>query len=643
MVSSRRKQLCIQWSIVLLSAAVGSMLAVLSIARYVSYSAAMEDLGNMSQAIWSATQGKPLLFTNEDVSGSRLAGHVELIYFLLTPFYRLFPTPITLVTIQAMLFACGAVPLYALSRQRFKSHRIALVLSAIYLFYPVAQNAVLFDFHGDTLGMSMLLFAIQAKERRDWFAYGVWIALALSCKFYVAAPVAALGLLFWLRGERRVGGVTAVIAVIWGLLLVLVVRPYFAIDSSGAVSRMISYTDFYFGTSLFEFARSLPARCLSASLALLPVIPFLKYSSGWLLPALAIIVPVFFSSGPGAAYSYANHHYALSVPFIVMAMVGSLDELYFREIQIYVGKKKFLVWPLALGISLLLTLSLNAIVVHAPISWAFGIIEPYDPSSNPQYYRTSRDKLKDRWLSQYVPPSEPLGASLYLAPHLTHRRVLITASDITPHMDVVMCGVYDALFDQSYTADMNTLRDAPAIRAMIQDPRFSLVGAQDGLLFFTRSDVSEGVLFQMAHIADLDSLSYSVYYEQFAEAIALINVDVEALGGRRYRLYFDWLALDSLVDRAPLFAVSRLVSVEDARFVHIPTQVLFSTTSWPEDKIVKEVFDIELPSDLAMGSYRLVTGWYDSAHPEAYATDSRSRLGDEVHSANIDFRNIIFR
>src|SRR3954453_21207327 len=88
----------------------GILVAWLSVRRYNGYNIGMFDLGNMAQAIASVLRGAPLVFTSQDGNMSRLALHVELIYFLLAPFYALWPDPRLLLVIQAGLFALGAVP-----------------------------------------------------------------------------------------------------------------------------------------------------------------------------------------------------------------------------------------------------------------------------------------------------------------------------------------------------------------------------------------------------------------------------------------------------------------------------------------------------------------------------------------------------
>ncbi len=206
---------------------VGAMLAALSVQVYRGYNDGMFDLGNMSQSIWSATKGRPLEFTFNNGQLSRLGLHVELIYFLISPLYALFPQPTTLLILQSLLFALGAIPVYSLARRHLKEPRLSLALVIIYLFYPVAQTAVLFDFHGDTLAMPLLLFALDSLDEQRWKSYVLFVVLALSCKFYVAVPVFTMGIVIFIKSGRQssilknIGFFTALAAVVWEGLLFL--------------------------------------------------------------------------------------------------------------------------------------------------------------------------------------------------------------------------------------------------------------------------------------------------------------------------------------------------------------------------------------------------------------------------------------
>jgi hypothetical protein len=111
---------------------------------------------------------------------------------------------------------------------------------------------------------------------------------------------------------------------------------------------------------------------------------------------------------------------------------------------------------------------------------------------------------------------------------------------------------------------------------------------------------------------------------RFGATIGLIESRIEHLDGRRFRVTFDWVA--SAQPAGDFVAVSRLDGVDDARIVHLPTYVLLPTSQWQPGQVVRETFDVELPREIAPGSYPWRIGWYDLRHSEAYATDERSRL-----------------
>ena len=118
-------------------------IGTLSLARYRGYNVGMLDLGNMSQAIWSATQGKALIYTGMEGPISRLGWNIELIYLPISWLYALFPDPQTLLVLQSGLYALGALPVFWLARRRLESEWAGLAAALVYLAYPVAITAAL--------------------------------------------------------------------------------------------------------------------------------------------------------------------------------------------------------------------------------------------------------------------------------------------------------------------------------------------------------------------------------------------------------------------------------------------------------------------------------------------------------------------
>ncbi|RMF26830.1 MAG: DUF2079 domain-containing protein [Chloroflexi bacterium] len=625
--------------------AVGGMLAALSLLRYDAYNVGMLDLGNMAQAIWSAGHGRPLEFTFKEGNLSRLALHVEAIYFLIAPLYRLWPDPRLLLMIQVALFTLGALPVYRLALRHIGSRGAARALMLSYLLYPVAQTAVLFDFHGDTLAMPLLLLAVEALDRRAWRPYALWLTLALSCKLYVGIAVAALGALIGWRGQRRVGGVTALVGLTWTAVAFLVVRPLFASPQMGSTPATgLGYLAFYFGA----LGRSLPftvgERLLNAVVVFGPALVLGRFAPSWFLPAITVVLPVLLSTGPGPVYDYRYHHYALAVPFLVAALVyGAVALRRSPALRPSDRRGGSPPWRGRVFLTLAVVAIFNAGLVDTPLSPLFWVGMPGRGLDPWAYGRTSRDALKDRWVPAHVPPDLPLAVSTFLAPRLVNRPTLylVRYRDEPPdpaslrlarRLDEVAYALPDALFDYAvpvkgaYIAGGVTY-DLPAITLLLRDPAFGLVAARDGLLLFQRHPPAGRRLEQRVELIATDP---SHLQARFGEAVGLVEAKVEPLGGRRFRLRYDWVALGSLADRPPLLAVSRLEGVDGARIVHLPTLALHPTTAWQPGQGVRETFEVRLPDEVAPGRYPLLVGWYDSSSPFAAFTDARSRVGDEV-------------
>jgi uncharacterized membrane protein len=626
----------IDWLTLLLLLLIGVAAGWFSVARYQAYNVTMYDLGNMAQPIWSVTQGQPLMVTSINGNISRLAVHVELIYFALAPLYALWPDPRTLLIVQSVIFALGALPAYRLGWRASHNRWIARTVMLIYLIYPGTQSAVLFDFHGDTLAMPLLLFALDALERRSWRSYAFWIVIALLCKVYVAIPVFVLGFLLLLTpATRRAGLWTIVGAVAYGGFAFFVIRSAFAPpETYASVGTSQGYLSFYF--ALQEGGLTYPKeRLLYGFMLLLPILPVVWPAFLKLTPGLAVAIPVLLSTGP-IAFDLRTHHFALLVPFVVWSFAGGAAALLQR-------KSRFYKFPLVASFSLLLTFLVSYILLDLRIKWEVLSMDPPSDWS----LRSQRDHLRDHWLTDNVPQAVPLAASNYLAPHLLHREFIYTLAvysemgEPQAHYKKIVSqsdyAVTDALSDYSSIIHRHTAlwSDYEAIALLLENSEFGLVNAQDGLLLFKRGASASERLSQQVDVLPTPSESNSTLQAQFGDLIGLQSAEITPLGGRRYQLRCDWVALQPLKDHPNFVAVSRLKGISHSRIPHLPTATLLPTSEWPIGQVIREEFEFEVSSDVPSGEYELLLGWYDTTSPEAWRTDEESRLGEEVRLMTI--------
>lgn len=591
-------------------AIIGGMLMLLSLARYWGYNALMLDLGNMSQAIWSATHGQPLVFTQPTGAYSRLAGHVEFFYFLLAPLYLLWPNPQILLISQALLATAGAIPAYRLALRQLDSRFAARCSALIYLLYPVMQTAVLFDLHGDTLAMPLLLFALDALDRKDWRSYGLWLALALSCKVYVAAPVAGIGAYLWLWGsERRVGLITLFAAVGYGGVVFFGVREWFAspqLEHSAATA----YVRHYY-SDLHLITESLLPRLLHGMVVFGPLLLLLWRGWRWLLPALPLSAAVLLSTGPGPSYHYAAHHYALVVPFLVMAVLDGAARDQARGLLTGQTWR----WRANLGLSTLLVLVMGSLMVDQPLNPRFWQAPPGNGLHHWAYGVMPRDAVTTRFLAQHVPPDVPVVASVNLATRLINRETvhIVRHPDskyedhflkVLDHVDYV---VINTLFDWR----TNTTYEQKELGYMLQDASFGLVAARDGLVVFERAAPPATHLQQTVRLTTTNPLPAVTHALGPAQ---LRGVELLPLEGRRFRASFVW-QLQGPPPEDDWVAISQLGERSDARIVHLPTYASLPISTWPSETLVWETFEFIVPDDLPAGSYPWHVAWYPTTDP----------------------------
>lgn len=182
------------------------------------------DLGHHDQAIWLLSQGKGFI----TVSGMPVFGHhLTLAYLALVPFYWLGAGPQFLNLVQTAALALAAVPIYLYGRDRLANQWQALAIAAAWLLNPSVQWLLWETWHPETVAIPFLLAAYLMASRRRWSLYWVLAVAAMAWKEDVALAVSVLGLVFALRGERRVGLATFAVGLMWFVTAYFVVMPQF--------------------------------------------------------------------------------------------------------------------------------------------------------------------------------------------------------------------------------------------------------------------------------------------------------------------------------------------------------------------------------------------------------------------------------
>jgi uncharacterized membrane protein len=304
----------------LLAAALFVIYACWSILRHLRLRTSGYDLGIFDQAVRGyAGFGAPVS-TIKGPGFNLLGDHFHPILAVLGPLHRLFPSPITLLVVQAALIAASSIPITRLAT-RLTSRRAGVSAGIAYGLSWGLQSAVDFDFHEIAFAVPLLAFGLTALVERRWTAAVAWTLPLIAVKEDLPATVAVIGLLLALRGRRRLGAATVLIAICSGLVIIGVLLPALnpthvypyaastALDGQGPVHRLL-----------------LPAVKLHTLLWLLAPTLFLALRSPLILAAVPTLAWRFWSTNHaywGTGFQYS----AVLMPIVFVAFLDALGTM----------------------------------------------------------------------------------------------------------------------------------------------------------------------------------------------------------------------------------------------------------------------------------------------------------------------------
>jgi uncharacterized membrane protein len=177
---------------------------LLSVTRYRRMLTMSWDLGIFEEAVKSYAHFHAPVADLKGPGFNILGDHFSPVTALLAPFYRVFPSPVTLLVAQALLFAVSVVPVTRAGAHLLGRGRGLAVGTAYGLSWGV-QRAVDFDFHEIAFAMPLLAFSLEAVLRRKWAAALWWALPLIFVKEDMGVTAAAIGVIVWLRTVREPG------------------------------------------------------------------------------------------------------------------------------------------------------------------------------------------------------------------------------------------------------------------------------------------------------------------------------------------------------------------------------------------------------------------------------------------------------
>lgn len=348
--------------------------------------------------------------------------HVSPVMALLGPWYAIWQSAACLLVAQAALVAASAIAVFLYARPRV-GRNSALMLTGAYLLFGGVQEAVWVDLHEVAFAPLLIGAAVVLGDRGRWgWSFAAAVAL-LAVKEDMSFLVAAIGVWYLLRGQRRLGVAAIAVGIGWILLVTEVLVPgytYWRYSEFGAGFPEAVRTIVTAPWQIIEVAVNDPAKIKTTAYL------FGAFLGLSLLSPLAVLTLPLLAErmlSDGAAHWTLESHYSLTIaPVLALAAADGLRRL---------GRRR----P---GLARRAPAAMLATAVL--LTSAFPLIELVRPSfySAPAPYHAAADALAT------IPTDASVAASNQLAPQLGGRANLTLLTEQPTSADYVIAALDDS-------------------------------------------------------------------------------------------------------------------------------------------------------------------------------------------------------
>jgi uncharacterized membrane protein len=477
--------------VAVLTAATASLYTVFEIEQQRHFQTAGYDLGIFDQAISGyAHLHAPVSLMKGVHNGfgthfSELGDHFSPIIAAAAPVYRVFPSAVTLLVIQGLLFAASLPSVWLFSR-RALGRPAAYLITVAYALAWGLQAAMAADFHEIAFAVPLLAIALERLDAGRLRSAVIAAVLLLLVKEDFGLVVAAFGLVVGLRTHRwRLAAILAVVGIAFTVVADRVLIPAFG-------GKAGYYWDYYaaLGSGPLEAAWHVVRHPLwtlhlmvtpQAKVRLLEWLFFplglLPLGSSFVLLSVPLLAERLLSDNPNH-WTLTHQYTAPFVPILTLAAVDTVAKVR-RALQSHEstqagqhGHVRRLSWTVgpayALGI-LLVAL------------WAWGRMPFGQLTKNgitQSWHTTSYDQARQAAVD-VVPNGATVEASNELAPHLVDRTKVMLL-DATPH---------DApwvVFDEGYIEFPMTDQAQSTRRSWLLSHGYQQVFSRDAIVVYHR-------------------------------------------------------------------------------------------------------------------------------------------------------------
>lgn len=422
------------WKVILALSLLGTALFIhlffmgrLSLCRVWGMSTPSYDFGLFNQMFaYMKETGLPLTTLERDGLYSHFQVHFSPIYYLILPFYALFPKPETLQIAQLVIVCSGVIPLLLLARHFHLPYLIGAGIGAAYLLQPGLMLGSFYDLHENCFLAPIICWLFLAIFQARFWPSIFWSVMLLMVKEDAALYLlsAALFVFFspllrqqryqvWPGSDTKKLSLSArLLALILAGLALLgftLISSFLQQAGEGLMSYRFAILQQYGGQGLAGIIRSVfqnPAQVLSLifgpeklnyllTLALATgFLPFLQTARSHYLLFLPLLVMNLATDYPYQynilfQYNFGSHSFLILA--LLLALVGpKLPKTWPKNHK--TGIRYYAVWAVTPLLLLVAIIGAGWLSLYNIQDQAF-YVDKYQ--GNPQYYQEIRAALED--------------------------------------------------------------------------------------------------------------------------------------------------------------------------------------------------------------------------------------------------------
>lgn len=177
---------------------------IVTVLRYKSYLNSTFDFGIFTQMYENMRQTGSVATTLErNRLLSHFGVHFSPIYYIALPIYFIFPSPVTVQLIQALMIALPVIPIVLIAREYRLSNWMTVGFTLLYALYPATSGGAVYDMHENCFLTFFLLMTIWAAEKKKTYIMILMMLFAFFVKEDAAIYVLVLGTFYLLSRKDK--------------------------------------------------------------------------------------------------------------------------------------------------------------------------------------------------------------------------------------------------------------------------------------------------------------------------------------------------------------------------------------------------------------------------------------------------------